>query len=60
MTLTAADGTLLVPDGIVPLIGYRLWKLAAARGHRMLVSMNGDVAIDVSIEDRGLTSVRAG
>lgn len=35
----------------MPLIGYRLWKLAAARGHRMLVSMNGDVAVDVSIED---------
>lgn len=51
MTLSAADCTLLAPDGIVPLIGYRLWKLAEARGHRMLVSMNGDVAIDVSIED---------
>ena len=51
MTLTAAVGTLRAPDGFVPLIGYRLWKLATAPGHRMLVSMNGDVAIDVSIED---------
>jgi hypothetical protein len=50
MNLAAADGTLQTPDGITPLVGYRVWDLAAAPGHRMLVSMNGDVAIDAALE----------
>ena len=39
------------PDGITPLVGYRCWTLSIGPGHRALHSLNGQIALEVSLDD---------
>jgi hypothetical protein len=38
------------PDGIAPLVGYRVWTLSVAPGRRALRSMNGQTVHEVNLK----------
>jgi hypothetical protein len=38
------------PDGITPLVGYRVWTLSVGPGRRTLRSMNGQIAHEVNLD----------
>jgi hypothetical protein len=40
-----------VPDGVTPLVGYRMWTLSVRPGYRELRSLNGTVAFEVRLHD---------
>jgi DNA-binding CsgD family transcriptional regulator len=39
------------PDGITPLVGYRCWSLSISPGHGELLSLNGQIARQVDLDD---------